>query len=797
MGARDLAARRAQAVTAVDSIGERFRALLNHPRYGGVFRAVLAVVGLPLVLNGILPKNVPLGTLLYGGVIGALYGLIAIGLILVYRANRVVNFAQAGLGAVPAVVALILMTNHGWPYWLVLPILIVSSLALGALVEILIIRRFSNSPRLILAVVTIGVGQLLAYFEFHTPDWVAGETLPPNEFPTPFSGIRFDIGIAAFRGDHVVAMVVVIACVIALGAFFRFTRVGMAVRASAENAERASLLGIPVKRLSTLVWMLAALLSAIGMFLRAPLVGLPLGTITGPSILLYALAAAVIARMERLPTAFFAGVAMGAIDVGVFYSTREGSLSLAVMLPVVLIALLVQRGGLSRAHDAGVATWRTVKEFRPIPTELRAVPEVAWARLALIAIVTGLALGLPFIVGRFYRNDASMMLIFAMVGVSLVILTGWAGQISLGQFAFVGVGAAVAGGLAANHQVDFFVTIIVAGLAGAVVAVLIGLPALRVQGLFLAVTTLAFAAAAQGFLLNRKYFPWLLPKPENRVYRPNLYGRIDTDSSLAFYYLCLVFLVLAIISARQLRNSRSGRVLISARDNNRAAQAYGVNLARTRLSAFAISGFIAAVAGALMAYQQGAVDSGAFPPIQSLKVFTMTVVGGLTSVAGGIAGAVYVITMQRAPGLRSIQFFELLATGVGLVFLLMFLPGGLSEAGFRLRDSYLRWVANRRGIYVPSLVADTLEGQAAESAQDPELLTQVGQEVEQGRALVAVEEPVVVCPACQEVIALDAVLEHSHFQLQAERREKRVRRSRRRVQAVADEEALEPIEVDR
>lgn len=741
----------------------RIREFLARPPWGPVVVAVVSVLLLPIALNILLPGKRPIGTLLYGGINGALYGLIAIGLILVYRANRVVNFAQAGLGAVPAVVALLLITNHGWPYAAVLPVLVVTALALGALIEILIIRRFSRAPRLILAVVTIGVGQLLAYMEFQTPDWIAGQALPPSKFPTPFTGIDFKIGGVHFRGDHFVAIGVVTACVVGLALFFRLTRVGMAIRASAENAERASLLGIPVRRLSTLVWMLAALLSAIGIFLRAPLVGLPMGTFTGPSILLFALAAAVIARMESVTVALFAGMFMGAIDNSVFYSTRDAGLSDAVMLPIILVALLVQRGALSRAYDTGMSTWRTVKEFRPIPVELRAVREVATARAVLLALVAAFAIGLPFLVGRLYRNDASMMLIYAMVGVSLVILTGWAGQISLGQFGFVGIGAGVAGGLAANHQVDFFVSLLVGGLVGALMAVLIGLPAVRMQGLFLAVTTLAFAATVRSFFLNRRYFGWVLPKPENRVFRPVLYGRIDTDNNLTFYYVCLIFLVLAILSARQLRSSRSGRVLISARDNERAAQSFGVNLIRTRLTAFAISGFIAAVAGGLMAYQQGAVDSGAFPAVESLKVFTMTVVGGLTSIAGGVAGALYVVGIDTFPGFRHIELFSLLATGVGMVILLMFMPGGLSEVGFRIRDGYLRWVAKRRNIHVPSMVADNLERQAHE----PELLVEVGDVVEAGRALVTMEEAVVVCPACGELVAVDAVLEHSHFRVDA------------------------------
>jgi branched-chain amino acid transport system permease protein len=726
------------------------QALWRSRPWGVLLRVALAVLSVPVFLNILLPHTRPVGVLVNGAVVGSLYGLTAIGVILVYRASRIVNFAQAGLGAVPAVVALLLITNHGWPYFAVLPVLIGGSLLLGAGVEVLFVRRFAKAPRLILSVVTIGIAQLLAYVEFHTPRWLTGDTIPPTEFPTPFSDVRFRIASSYFKGDHVVTVVLVGGMVIGLGLFFRLTRIGMAVRAAAENEERASLLGIPVRRVSTLVWMLAALVSALGMFLRAPLVGLPMGTIIGPTILLYALAAAMVGRMESLPVAFGAGMAIGALNLGMYYTTQNTVLSDAMMLPIILVALLVQRQKISRAEDTGVTTWRTVKEFRPIPAELRKVPEVVWVRRAFAAAVALLAIFGPVLVGELYYNDAALVVVYAIIGVSLVVLTGWAGQISLGQFAFVGVGAAVAGGLAGDAGWDFFGALLVAGLVGALLAVVVGVPALRLPGLFLAVTTLAFASAVRAYVLDRDYFGWLLPELSNVVYRPRLYGKFDTGNDLLFYYVCLAILVLFVVVARQLRNSRSGRVMIAVRTNARAAQAFGVNLPRTKLAAFAISGFMAAVAGGLLAYQQGAVDSGTYAAVESIKVFAMAVVGGLTSLAGAIAGAVYLVGFLRLPGLREIQLIDLLATGVGLMILLLFFPGGLAEIGFRVRDAFLRWVAARHGIHVPSLVADALEAQG-----DP----------------VTSEEPdEVVAPAAAAVA-------------------RRARRSRARVRAVSEEQS--------
>ncbi len=388
--------------------GNRLRDVWNHPRYGLVLKLVVAYVllievAIQLVFGrmnmfgfsmGRYDLAVPRGVILSGAVIGSLYALIGMGLILVYRANRIINFAQAQLGAVPAVVALLLIAKHGWPYVAAVPVMLIGAVILGAGVEVTLVRRFSQAPRLILTVVTIGIGLLLLIAEFYAKDLIGGDLIDTVQltFPTPFDGIRFRIGPSTLTGDHVFAVVVVALLVAGLTAFFKFTDIGIAVRASAENGERASLLGIPVKRVSTIVWMLAAVLSAVGVFLRTPLVGLPLSGFVGPSLLLFGLSVAVIARMESLPTAFVGGILIGIIDRAALFSTRRAALANAVMFLVVVVALLAQRGKLSRAMDTGQSSWQVVREIRPTPAELKNLWEVKAARAAAFTVAGGLAL---------------------------------------------------------------------------------------------------------------------------------------------------------------------------------------------------------------------------------------------------------------------------------------------------------------------------------------------------------------------------------------------------------------------
>ena len=745
-------------------------AFVDDPRARQVANAIAAVILFAFGVRLLWPA--PIGVMVQGLVIGGLTALIAFGLALVYRSNRIINFAQGDLGGVPASLAVLLILDSGWPYPIAFGAAIVSAIMLGAVVEFLFVRRFRKAPRLILTVVTIGIAQLLAFIAFMTPGWLGVKGLP-DQVRTPFSGWEIEVLGDKITGDYIVAAVVVVVLVAALGAFFRFTRMGIAIRASAENADRALRLGIPVDRVSMVAWTIAGFFSVVTVFLRSPLVGLPLGGLASAGILLFALTSAVIGRMESIPMALAGGIAIGVMDQSSVYKTGRSDLAIALMLIIILAALFLQKTGLSRAHDTGVSSFRAVKENRPIPLELRHLPEVRFAKLGVAAFVVIAALTAPIYLGT-ELGKGSLVVISAIVAVSLVVLTGWAGQISLGQFAFTGIGASVAGGLAANQNMDFFATLIIGGLAGAFVAVLIGLPALRVQGLFLAVTTLAFAAATDSYLLkpNQFFGKLLLPDEGNSIFRPVLWGRVSLGDPLnetPYYYFCLVFLALAIVAAMSFRRNRSGRVLIALRDNSRAASSYGVNVARNRLAAFAVSGFLAAIAGVLYAYQTLSIDAGSYGPSRSIFIFAAAVIGGISSIGGAVLGVVVVQGITYFEDRIGIDFLGLLVTGPGLILVLYTLPGGFAEGLFRIRDSFLRWVAAKHEIHVPSLVADRRVDE--EASKDDSLVTLAEEQVE------AVEEAAaagltagvgagttILCPVCGVTLSLEQAAVHEHLQ---------------------------------
>jgi branched-chain amino acid transport system permease protein len=645
----------------------------------------------------------PFGVLVQGMVIGGLTALIAFGIALIYRANRIVNFAQGELGGVPASLAVLLIVGPGLPYALALPIGVAAAIVLGGLVEFLFIRRFFKAPRLVLTVVTIALSLLLAVGGILLPR-AFNITTPPQSFPSPFDW-SFAIGQTIFRGNDIIAMLAVPAVIVALAAFFRYTNVGIAVRASAENADRAFLLGIPVKRIQTVVWIVATVLSSVAIFMRAGIVGLPIGRVLGPSILVRALAAAVIARMERLPTIFGASLLLGVIESAIIFHTGRGVIADPILFMIIVGALLFQRRRDTARADEG-SSWQAAAETRPIPPELRRVAEILWGRRGLYGAVIAFTLLLPAIMSDSQINLAAVIVISAIVCLSLVVLTGWAGPVSLGQVAFMGIGAAIGGYLTSHLHWDLSLAIIGAGVSGAVAATIIGLPALRIRGLFLAVVTLAFALATSSYLLNQEFVSWL---PVERFERPLLFARISVASETRYYYFALAGLLLAIAAVRGLRNSRTGRVLIAIRENERAAQAYGVGAVKAKLTAFAISGFIAAFAGALFVHHQQNLGIQAYAVERNFEFFIMAVVGGIGSVPGAILGAVFVQGIQYFRNLfpDSIRNLLGLLTGpLGVIIVLMLAPGGLAQILFRTRDSILRWVADRRRILVPSLVAD-------------------------------------------------------------------------------------------
>ena len=737
----------------------------RHPALSAARWIALGVAFL-IVLQSTFHLNPP--DFVNGISLGALYGIIAVGIILLYRALRILNFATAAIGAVPAIYALMLDVQGHLNYWQALPIAVLGGALIAVAVDIIVMRRFQGASRLIATVVTIGLAQTSAIFAFFIPIWMGSNAGTIQYVPTTWAYVRIlnSRGEPIVNGNQVFALVSVLLVSTAIWAFLRYTKIGIALRASSENADRAGLLGIPVKTVQTVAWALAGALSGLAIYGQAPLIGIPRDATLGFDPLLYGLAAAVIAAMDGIFIALAAGMAIGLIIFGSVSHFGDDSVASALMLVIILVSLAARRRSLARAFSSGVATWREVKQFKKVPSQLARIPEVRVAGWTLTAIFVGVLVGLPLFLKDPDIPLLTLVPLYGIVAVSLVVLTGWAGQISLGQFGIVGVAAGVAGGLVANHGIDFFAAIGIAILTGAGAAIVIGIPALRVQGLYLAVTTLAFGYVTQYYILNDHYFIGQHIMPQGyaaHVERPLLYGLIDLTDARNFYWVCVAFLFLTMGAAGAFRRFRSGRVLMAARDNQRAAVAYGINITGARLAAFAISGGIAGIAGILFAYQQHNVVYNAYSVQSSITIFLAVSIGGLGSLPSAVLSAMsleafvaFAPRLYHYFGENAVAVIPLLVTGPLLIIQMSTAPGGLAEGLYKVRDDFLRAVAAQYKLVVPSLVADR-------EASDAELgfkrtLTTAVHELEEGA-----KAKDITCPVCSAKLTLKEAAEHEHL----------------------------------
>lgn len=644
---------------------------------------------------------VPKGVFLRGVMIGLLTAMVSVGMALIYRANRVLNFAQGDLGYVPASLAVMIVVSTGLPWLLAFGTGIAAAAMLGALCELAIIRRFFKAPRLVLTVATLGLSQLLAFGGLLLPR-LFDEKVRSQRVDPPFA-LDWHFGNETFNANHLLVLVIAPLAMILVGLFLQRTAVGVAIRASADRAERASLLGVPVKSLHTIVWSIAGVLAFLALFLRSGIVGLPIGAALSFGILLRALAALMLGRMTNLTTIAFSAMAIGVLEMGVDWNGFLGQKSPLLIEPVVAIvavgALLLRRKDVSRLETDTASSWTANDEVRPVPPELARLPEVKAVRFGGAALLGIGLLLLPHWVAIDVSLKISVIFIYALVAASVVVVTGWAGQVSLAQVAFMAVGAC-AGAVASNQWgFDIILALLFAGVVGVVAAIIVGLPALRMKGLFLAVTTLGFGIATSQWLLAPRFFSFV---PDYRVERNPLFGKISLDSPTRIYYLCLAVMLLVLIGLRGIRNSRTGRVLLALRENERATQAFGVSAVRAKLTAFAISGFVAAVAGALFVHHQQAYDESSFNPGLSIIMFTAAVIGGLGSLTGGVLGAIYLEGgFFLLPG-----NWRYVSSSIGVLFVLLVIPGGLGSVAYKVRDLWLRWVADRNHILVPSMIAD-------------------------------------------------------------------------------------------
>ncbi|HUR78790.1 MAG TPA: ATP-binding cassette domain-containing protein [Acidimicrobiales bacterium] len=629
--------------------------------------------------------------LVIGVLTGLTYAVLAAGIIVVYRACKVINFAHGEMGAFGAAILAKLVLDLHWNWFVAFVFALAVGAALGAIVERTVIRRLASAPRLVLLVATIGISQLLFY---------ATALLPGIDNLARYpSGIHrvARIGDFLLRGEHFMVMAFVPAVAVALTLYLTKTPHGRALRASAENPDAARLAGVDVDRVSALVWVVAGVLSTATFILINPIRGTIVGAASvalGPSLMLRGLVAALAGGLVSIPVAMGAGAAVGVVEAVLFANVDNPGIVDGVLFAAVLVLVLARGRELAGGGEDSLSLAPVVQ---PVPANLA---ERAWIR-RLPLITSATALGIAIFLPILFSSSAqqflfSRVVIFAIIGISMTVLTGWAGQLSLGQFAFVGLGAFVTYALV-SRGMPYGAALGYAIVAGTSAALLIGAPALRIRGLALAATTLAFAVAARAFILPSG----ILTGGGERVFLPrDKFWFVDIASPRSFYYVALAALVASALIVSRLRASGIGRSIIAARENADAAAAFTVSPARAKLTAFALSGGLAALAGALLGAAQVQFSPSVFEPTESLHIIGMVVIGGLGSVAGALLGAVYVLGVPALFG--DTQSVRLLTSGAGILVVLLVRPGGLVQVAYQVRDAALGLLATRVDAAAPA-----------------------------------------------------------------------------------------------
>jgi branched-chain amino acid transport system permease protein len=558
-----------------------------------------------------------------GIVIGATYAVAASGLVVTYATSGVFNIAHGAIGMVMAFVYWQFRVAWNWPAPLALAIVILVIAPLfGAFVERVLIRRVREAPVAVTLVIT---GALMVFLI-----GMVNEVWKPKAriLPEFFGNAGFHAGSVFVNWAQVITVAAAIAIALGLRLFLYRTRTGVSMRAVVDNQELAGLNGARPARISTYSWALGSMLASIAGILIAP--SLQLSVLPLTLLIVDAYAAAMVGRLRNLPLTFVGALGIGLLQSyaqgymptsGIWASTPLQGMRLAIpaiLLFIILLALPQDkiRGArqMVRRRVAGPASAR--KTFAGGVILVAAV----WVSTGMLSIANVIHLGTG--------------LALALVMLSLVPLTGWGGQVSLCQMTFAGLGAFAMSRL--GHGGSPWGLLAAAVLAG-VVGGLIALPALRLRGLYLALATLAFAAA-----MDDMFFPSSTAFGYNgsvNIPRPTFFGiHISTDRS----YVIFLAVVFALLSAALLAMRRGpfGRVLSAMKDSEAACATLGLNLTTTKLIVFTLSAAIAGVAGALYGAMVTVAGSTDFLMLQSLPILILVVVLGVATASGALFGGV-------------------------------------------------------------------------------------------------------------------------------------------------------------
>ncbi|SHH59917.1 ABC transporter permease subunit [Streptomyces sp. 3214.6] len=570
--------------------------------------------------------------------LGALYALTAHGIVLVYRGSGVLNLAHGAIGMAGAYVQWELAAHHDVPYWPATACGVLASAVLGVLTHLLVLRPLRRASTLARLVGTLAVFIVLTAIALKR--YGDDLQLVPGKLPTRL----LTIAGATVSEDRVWLLGIAVAVTAVLHLLYKRTLFGLGTTAVAENEGVAASLGWSPDLVATGNWALGSALAGLTGILIVPVIGLSVSGLT--TLLLSALAAALVGRFSSFPVTLAGGLVIGIVQSEL---TRFGSdvTGLASSVPFLFIALaLVARGRALPLRGTFLDRLPALGTGRVRPVPLTA------------AVVVGL--GLVSVSTPLWADAITNTLVLSLITLSLVVVTGYAGQVSLAAYALAGTGAFIAGHASADWGWPFELALL-AGVLGTVpIGMLFALPAVRTRGVNLAIITLGLGTTLEAMIFQNTGLSTTPGSDGIAVGHQTLFGISisGVDHPQRYAALVLALFVAAALVVANVRRSRTGRRLVAVRANERAAAALGIDVRAAKLYAFGLSAAIAALAGVLTGFRSTSVVFSDFASFDSITALGLAVIGGVGFLVGPLFGATF------AAGTVGARFGDLVLPGL-------------------------------------------------------------------------------------------------------------------------------------
>lgn len=612
---------------------------------------------------------------IFGLFSGAAYAIAASGLVLTYTTTRVFNIAHGAFGMLLSYLFWDFSVKQGLNVWLSLfLVLVVVAPAIGWFISRFIARGLGEAPVSVSLVVTVALLVMcLGVVNFvYKPETRAVAPFFPEK--------SFEIGDTVVTAHQAITILSSVLVALALYLLLTKTRIGTAMRASVDNPELLKLFGGKPEQVAALSWAIGISLAGLGGILLVSTVGMETYSLT--LLVINAYAAAMLGRLKSLPLTFAGAIGLGLLtSYAPVYLPQEGLIgavdSVVPALFLFAVVVLMPQAQLRIGQVKGIVS-------APLPSVPKAL---GWG--AALLVVVGLLAG--------SLDDANLFLLgiaatYAIMMLSLVLLTGYGGHVSLAQFAFTGIGALTYAKLDEPNLFGLLVSALVAAGAGALVAI----PVLRLTGLYLALATLAFAQIMDKMVFQADFaFGFNGTLPAERL---SILGRSITSTQGYVFVMAVFFVVMALLLL-WVRRGVVGRMLIAMRDSPAACGTLGLDMRWFRVGLFAASAGIAGLAGGLYAGLRQTVGAAEFGFFNSFLLLLLVVVFGVTSITGAALGGVGLMLLRNYPGAEAVLFVVISVTAI----LLARNPNGLAMYLFKAGNWVQRQLAPRLLASLPQL----------------------------------------------------------------------------------------------